>query len=86
MKRFSGSSPEEIKIENPTGASHTAPRMLLWAHLMCPAVVTLVLLPSVYSLTLSAGPLLSRTSFPGGIVSITAQSCPLPRPGLDTLY
>lgn len=43
------------------------------------AVFTLVLLPSVYSLTLSAHPLLSQTSFLSGIV--IAQSCPLPRPG-----
>lgn len=86
MKRFRGTSAEEIKTENPCGAIHTAPRMLLWGHLMCSAVVTLVLLPSVYSLTLSAGPLLSQTCFPGGIASIIAQSCARLRPGLDTPY
>lgn len=86
MKRFSGSSAEEIKTENPSGAIHTAARTLLWAHPMCPAVDTSVLLPSVCSLTLSAGPLLSQTSFPGGIMSLIVQSCPLLRPGLQTLY
>jgi len=53
---------------------------------MCPAVVTLVLLSSGYSLILSAGSLLSQISFPGGIVSVITQSCPLLRPSLDALY
>lgn len=86
MKRFSGSSAEKIKIENTSGAVHTAPKTLLWPHLTCPAVVTLVLLPSVYFLTLLAGPLLSQISFAGGIMIAIAQNCPLLWPGLGTLY
>lgn len=44
------SSAEEIKIENPRESIYTAPRMQLWAHLICQKL--LLLLPFVYSLTL----------------------------------
>lgn len=86
MKKFSGSSVGKIKIENTSGVIHTAPRTLLCPHPRCPAVVTLVLLPSVFSLTLSAGPWLTQISFTGGIMIVIAPNRPLLRPGLDALY
>lgn len=40
IKRFSASSAEEIKIENPRVGIYAASRMQLWAYLMCQKLST----------------------------------------------
>lgn len=80
IKRFSAFSAEEIKIENPSGGIYTAPRMLLWAHLMCQncqlAAAALCLLPNPAYKSFATPDHLSRWHH-----NFTAQSCPKLRPG-----
>lgn len=57
IKRFSASSAEEIKIENPRMCIYTAPTL---GSSDVPKIVNLHLLPSVYSLIMHASPLLSQ--------------------------